>query len=312
MPNKKAIAMSGQSDSKALKTRRQFLRLAAPMALALTTPAYAIDLFKALDPEGKNEDIQKARQAVEGLGSIVQSATGIDYKTERAIGESLALEGFQRYGLPVADKTFQEYVNKLGRAVARNAIRPDIPYYFVVVDSPLYNAFSCPGGVIFLSRQLVASMQDEAELACVLAHETGHVSHKHALQSIRRAKFFEGLGKIGTINMEGEKGRKYRSMIGDLQTVLFDKGLDKNMEYEADRSGMAFAYRTGYDPAGLIRVLEMLKANRDTATIQGSWFSTHPPLESRLARCRRHLKQYPDAAALATVRDRFLKYRRHL
>ena len=291
------------------KTRRQFLKLAAPVMLGLAAPAYAMDLFKILDPEGKNKDIQKARQAVEGIGSIAQSATGIDYEKEFTIGESLALEGFQRYGLPVADQELQEYVNIIGSAAAKNAIRPDIPYYFVVVQSPLYNAFACPGGIIFLSSQLVQSMDDEAELACVLAHEVGHVSHKHALQSIRRAKFFEGLGKIGTINMDGEEGQKYRSMIGDLQTVLFDKGLDKNMEFEADKAGMEFAYRTGYDPRGMIRVLEMLEAKKTSATHKGSWFSTHPPLDARLERCREHLKNYPDAASMAIVKDRFMDYK---
>jgi len=292
------------------QTRRQFLKLAAPLALGLATPAYAMDLFKMLDPEGKNEDIQKAKQAMEGIGSIAQSATGIDYETEFHIGESLALEGFQRYGLPVKDQKLQEYVNVLGKAAAKNSIRPDINYYFVIVDSPLYNAFACPGGIIFLSAQLVRSMSDEAELACVLAHEVGHVSHKHALQSIRRAKFFEGLGKIGTINMDSEEGEKYRSMIGDLQTVLFDKGLDKNMEFEADKSGMEFAYRTGYDPRGMIRVLEMLKEKQASATHKGSWFSTHPPLDARLERCYEQLKNYSDASAMATVKDRFMAYRK--
>jgi len=304
--------MANDSDQKKHKTRRQFLKLLAPMAIGLAAPAHALDLFKILDPEGKNEDIQKARQAAEGLGSIAQSAKGIDYATEFAIGESLALEGFQRYGLPVDDKAFQNYVNTLGKAVAKNSIRPDINYYFVVVESSLYNAFACPGGIIFLSSRLVASMQDEAELACVLAHEIGHVAHKHALQSIRRAKFFEGVGKIGTINMEGEKGEKYRSMIGDLQGVLFDQGLDKNMEFEADQAGMEGGYRSGYDPAGMIRVLETLKANRDSATKKGSWFSTHPPLETRLEKCYQSLEKYPDAAAMATVEDRFLEYRKHL
>lgn len=303
------IDMGKKGNHQNHKTRRQFLKLAAPLALGLASPAYAMDLFKILDPEGKNEDIQKARQAAEGLGSIAQSAKGMDYETEFHIGESLALEGFQRYGLPVADKKLQEYVNILGKAAASNSIRPDINYYFVIVESPLYNAFACPGGIIFLSSQLVRSMSDEAELACVLAHEVGHVSHKHALQSIRRAKFFEGLGKIGTINMDSEEGEKYRSMIGDLQTVLFDKGLDKNMEFEADKSGMEFGYRTGYDPRGMIRVLEMLKAKQAAATHKGSWFSTHPPLDARLEKCYDHLKNYPDASAMATVKDRFMAYR---
>jgi predicted Zn-dependent protease len=292
--------------------RRNFLKLAGPFALFLTCPAYAFDLLKALDPEGKNKDLNKARQALEGLTGIVQSAEGIDYKSEYTIGESLALEGFQYYGLPVKNEKFQQYVNTLGNAVAKNSTRPEIPYYFVVVDSPVYNAFACPGGIIFLSSSLVKGMQDEAELACVLAHEVGHVAHKHALGSVRRAKFLESAAKIGSINMKGEQGQQFRDMVGNLQTVLFDKGLDKNMEYEADAAGMEGAYRTGYDPNGLVRVLKMLEQKAATATTKGSWFSTHPPLSSRLEKCYKQERNYPDAAQMATVKDRFMTYREML
>ena len=297
------------STTRPLASRRNFLKLAGPFALFLTCPAYAFDLFKIIDPEGKNSDIQKAKQALDGLAGIVQSAEGIDYKSEYTIGETLALEGFKYYGLPVKNKKLQTYVNTLGNAVAKNSTRPEIPYYFVVVDTPVYNAFSCPGGIVFVSGSLVKGMNDEAELACVLAHEVAHVSHKHALSSVRRAKFLEGAAKIGTVNMKGEQGKEFRDMVGNLQTVLFDKGLDKGMEYEADESGMDVAYRTGYDPDGLIRVLKMLQKKEATATSKGSWFSTHPPLSSRLEKCYQWRKKYPDAGQMATVRNRFQTYR---
>ncbi len=293
-------------------TRRDFLKLIGPVAVFLAGPACAFDLFKALDPEGKNKDLNKAKQALEGLTGIVQSAQGIDYQSEYTIGESLALEGFQYYGLPVENTKLQTYVTTLGRVVAKNSSRPEIPYYFVVVDSPVYNAFSCPGGIIFLSSSLVKGMEDEAELACVLAHEVGHVAHKHALSSVRRAKFLEGAAKLGTINMDGEEGKQFRDMVGNLQTVLFDKGLDKNMEYEADAAGMEGAYRTGYDPEGLVRVLKMLQQKEATATTKGSWFSTHPPLSSRLEKCYALRKNYPDAARMAKVKNRFMTYRQML
>jgi len=292
--------------------RRTFLKLAGPFALFLSYPAYAFDLFKAIDPEGKNKDLQKAKQALEGLTGIVQSTKGIDYKSEFTIGETVALEGFQRFGLPVKNDRLQTYVNTLGNAVAKNSSRPGIPYYFVVVDTPIYNAFSCPGGIIFVSSTLVKGMRNEAELACVLAHEVAHVAHKHALSSVRRAKFLESAAKIGTINMEGAEGKQFRDMVGNLQTVLFDKGLDKNQEYEADQSGMEVAYRTGYDPNGLIGVLKMLQQKEATATSKGSWFSTHPPLASRLEKCYQWKKQYPDAAWMATTEKRFLTYRNML
>jgi beta-barrel assembly-enhancing protease len=290
--------------------RRDFIRLAGPFTLLLAAgPAYAFKLFDIIDPEKKSKDLQRTRQVLEGVTGITQSVEGIDYQSEFTIGETLALEGFQRYGRPVKDQRLQQYVNLLGNTAARNSLRPDIPYYFVVVDSPLYNAFACPGGIIFLSSSLVNGMSDEAELACVLAHEVGHVAHKHALQSIRRARFFEGAAKIGTVGMKGEQGQKYREMVGDLQTVLFDKGLDRNMEFEADRSGMDFAYRTGYDPGGMIRVLEMLVRQQTTATHKGSWFSTHPPLSERIAGCTATMADYPDAAEMATAQKRFLSHR---
>lgn len=292
--------------------RRNFLKLAGPLALFLSCPAYAFDLFKVIDPEGKNSDINKAKQALEGLTGIVQSSKGIDYKSEFTIGETLALEGFQRFGLPVKNEKLQKYVTTLGNAVAKNSKRPDINYYFVVVDTPIYNAFACPGGIIFVSGTLVKGMKDEAELACVLAHEVAHVAFKHALRSVRRAKFFESAAKIGTVNMDGAKGKQFRDMVGNMQNVLFDKGLDKGMEYEADESGMDVAYRTGYDPGGLIRVLKMLQKKEATSTSRGSWFSTHPPLSSRLEKCYQLQKKYPDAGQMATVKNRFLTYRKML
>jgi predicted Zn-dependent protease len=296
------------SPKNTVTSRRTFLKLAGPFVLFLSCPAYAFDLFKVIDPEGKNSDINKAKQALEGLTGIAQSAQGIDYKSEFTIGETLALEGFQRYGLPVKNENLQKYVDTLGNALAKNSIRPEIPYYFVVVDTPIYNAFSCPGGIVFISSSLVKGMMDEAELACVLAHEIAHVAHKHAISSVRRAKFFEGAAKIGTLNMKGDEGKQFRDMVGNLQTVLFDKGLDQGMEYEADESGMDVAYRTGYDPNGLIRVLKMLQQKQATATSKGSWFSTHPPLSSRLEKCYTWQKKYPDAVQMATVKNRFQTY----
>jgi len=133
----------------------------------------------------------------------------------------------QRFGNPVKNETLQLYVNKVGNAVAANSKRATIAYQFAVLDSPVQNAFAVPGGVIFVSRALVSILSDESELAAVLAHEVGHVSAKHALKSTQRAQFFQGVGTITAASVGGEKGKKFASAIGDMQAVLFDKGLDK-------------------------------------------------------------------------------------
>jgi predicted Zn-dependent protease len=248
------------------------------------------------------------KQVFEGVSDVFTSVSDIPYSEERKIGETLALEGLQRYGMPVDDLNIQKYVNLVGNALGQNSDRPDIPYRFVVVESPIYNAFSCPGGIIFVTSELVKSMNNESELAGVLAHEIAHVTHKHALQSLKKAKFFEGGAKIATANMKGEKGMQYQQMIGDLQNILFDKGLDKSMEFEADRTGMEIAYKTGYNPEGLINVLRMLQQKQGTSQESGSWYSTHPPLNTRISNTQGQLRQYPDYNRMATVENRFQHY----
>jgi len=228
------------------------------------------------------------------------------------IGESLALEGFRRYGLPVDDNGLQKYVNVLGNAIARNSTRPGIPYRFVVVDNPLKNAFSCPGGIIFVCSGLMGILENEEHLANILAHEVAHVSHKHALQSIQRVRFFKGVGKITAATMEGDKGEQYESIIGDLQTTLFDKGLDQNMEFEADLSGMDTVFRTGYSPEGMIEVLNALKRTKAGSAKTGSWFSTHPPLGQRIEKCRAHLGTFSDYGGIQKNRYRFNTYKSRL
>ncbi|MFC1867647.1 M48 family metalloprotease [Thermodesulfobacteriota bacterium] len=288
------------------------------------------DLFNVLTDEGpkkesletQKQDSQEAPQPksrlerrfdlLQGIGTLLSSSKEIDYESERTIGESLALEGFHRYGMPVDNPVLQKYVNLVGMAVARNSLRPGIPYRFVVVKSPIQNAFSCPGGIIFLSSGLLKTIRNEAQIACILAHEVGHVGHKHALKSIQRARFFEGVGKITATAMKGDKGQQFESMIGDLQTVLFDRGLDQNMEFEADLAAMETAYRTGYDPKGMIEVLNELKRIESQSQKGGSWFSTHPPLGQRIDRTMNQLSRYPDQADLSQLPDRFREYSKRI
>ncbi|HSC70437.1 MAG TPA: M48 family metalloprotease, partial [Candidatus Methylomirabilis sp.] len=250
----------------------------------------------------------KEGKILSGATQVLSSAKEMDYRTERTIGESLALEGLQRFGKPVANEKLQQYVNLVGDAVAANSARSTIPYEFAVLDSPVQNAFAAPGGIIFISKALLGIMDNEAELAGVLAHEVGHVAGKHAIGTIRRGQFLSGAATIPAATMKGDKGKQFQSVIGDLQTVLFDKGLDKGLEFEADAAAVETAYRTGYDPRGLVNVLKKLqKIEASSTNKQGSWFSTHPPLDERIARLEELLKKYPDAASMVRLPERFSK-----
>jgi len=250
----------------------------------------------------------KERKILSGATQVMSSSQEMSYATERTVGESLALESMQRFGKPVNNEALQKYVNLVGNSVARNSRRSTIPYQFVVLESQVQNAFAAPGGVIFISRALLGILENEAELAAVLAHEIGHVAEKHALKSIRRAQFLQGVGTISAATMKGSEGKKFESMIGDLQATLFDKGLDKGMEFEADLAALETAYRTGYDPSAMIGVLQKLKKLQGADAKKGSWFSTHPPLDERISRLSSNMDKYPDHGALAKLPGRFAKY----
>jgi predicted Zn-dependent protease len=161
------------------------------------------DVQKLVDPKSKEGKI------LSGATQVLSSTKEMDYPTERTIGESLALESMQRFGRPVDSEALQQYINLVGNAVAANSKRSTIPYQFAVLDSPVQNAFAAPGGVIFISRALVNLIENEAELAAVLAHEVGHVAAKHALSSIRRTQFLSGVGTITAATMKGDKGKQF-------------------------------------------------------------------------------------------------------
>lgn len=285
-----------------MKSLRFVIAIALCVSATSATAGFFDQIQNIVKPDSKEGKI------LSGATQVLSSSQDIDYKTERTIGESLALEGLQRFGNPVKNETLQRYVNLVGNAVAANSKRSTIPYEFAVLDSPVQNAFAVPGGVVFVSKALVSILDDESELAAVLGHEIGHVAAKHALKSTQRAQLISGVGTITAASIGGDKGKKLASTIGDLQNILFDKGLDKEMEFEADQAAMESTYRTGYDPSAMIRVLEKLqKLEASSKDKKGSWFSTHPPLSERIARLQAQLKNYPDYATLATVQSRFAR-----
>lgn len=281
-----------------MKMKRYFLLLYCLGVAVTANAAWMDELQKLADPESKE------RKILSGTTQVLSSSKEIDYVTERTIGEALALESMQRFGRPVDNESLQRYVNLVGAVVAQSSLRSSIPYRFTVLDSPIQNAFAAPGGMIFISKALLTTLADEAELAAILAHEIGHVAGKHALKSTRRAQFLQGVGTI-TAATSGGKGEEYQALIGDLQSKLFDQGLDKTMEFEADLAAMETTYRAGYNPLAMIRVLERLQKLEATSVKKGSWFSTHPPLKERIARLKREESRYPGAATLAELPARF-------
>ena len=226
----------------------------------------------------------------------------IGYEEEKAIGGRLAAEVFNRYGGAYNDPNLLEYVNLVGQAVADVSSRPDIDYHFAILNTEYPNAFATPGGYVFVSIGLLKMIDNEAQLAGVLAHEVAHIARKHALQTLERSRSLQGISSLTLTVMDKDPGL-FDKLIDEVSNVLFTKGLDKNLEFEADKYGREFAYRTGYYPGALGRFIQKLGASKKN---QGSIFSsTHPTSGERYRLLNRSSSRYKKASLYPILGNRF-------
>jgi predicted Zn-dependent protease len=214
------------------------------------------------------------------LGNITKAVKGTSEADEIRMGQDFAATLLGAKPL-VADPHLQRYVNTLGRWLALQTERPDLPWTFGVLDDGGFNAFATPGGYIFVTKGLVMRMHSEAELAGVLAHEIGHVLRKHHLHAAQKAAGFSALSDIfGAVNKSGNE--KAKEAIVDLTRKLYTSGLDKDDEFEADRIGVVIAARAGYDAYGLPSVLQALQAQSAQNAEFALLFKTHPAPAARI------------------------------
>jgi len=180
----------------------------------------------------------------------------------------------------VRDDGLQRYVNRVGRWVALQSERPDLPWRFGVIESDDINAFAAPGGYIFLTKGLYKKLKNEAELAGVLGHEIGHVIRKHHLKLLQKSQAIAAVGSFFGGKVKNENAI-VQNLIGNGAEIVA-RGLDKDAEYEADRIGLVLGARAGYDAYALPSVLaEIGHVARNDKSVS-LLFKTHPLPEDRL------------------------------
>jgi predicted Zn-dependent protease len=271
--------------------------LLATLALAIAAPAQAqFDLGRMLD---------LGKKALEVAPKIQEATKEYTVEEEVALGEGIAA-GFLGAIRLHPDERLQRYVNRIGRWLALQSERPDLPWTFGVIDTDIINAFAMPGGTVVVSHGLVKRLANESELAGVLAHEIAHVLKKHQLAAIQsdagwsaaatgaKAVAADRIGRSGDVL--GLKSQLANAGVDLVKDGLFLRPLDRGMEYEADRIGVVIAARGGYDPYGLVAVLTMLAQVKPEESGASITFSTHPSPADRLAELEkvvpRALEQY--------------------
>jgi len=227
---------------------------------------------------------------------LATAATGVDEKDEIAMGREIA--GRMLGAAPlVDDPELQAYVNRVGRWVALQTERPDLPWHFGILDTSSINAFAAPGGYVLVTRGLYDMLDNEAQLAGVLGHEIGHIIRRHHVTVMRKSA---AISAGTTLAQRDDRSQILNNMIG-AGAEVFARGLDKNAEYEADAIGTVLAARAGYSPYGLVDVLHKLEARGADDASLALLFKTHPHPGDRLSQLGEQLA--PRVAALPVGKE---------
>ena len=181
----------------------------------------------------------------------------------------------------VRDDALQRYVNLVGNWVALQTGRKNTTWHFGVLDTEDINAFAAPGGYIFLTKGLYRRLNNEAELAGVLGHEIAHVTQRHHLKVLKKSSLIGALGQAASSKAQGSD-QMVQNLIGNGAEIMA-RGLDKDAEFEADRMGIVFAARAGYDVWGLPNVLQDMAALPAKDNRTSLLYKTHPHPADRLA-----------------------------
>ena len=245
---------------------------------AATILAVLALLRTTLDSHAQFGNILK--KATEKAQTVQKAMQPMTVQEERDVGREVAAKAVAFFHL-YNDPALTRYVNLVGATVAAQSERQDVTYHFAVLDSDDINAFSAPGGYIFITRGALALCEDESELAGVLAHEVGHIAGKHVVKIVERDKALRtGMDEAKAYT----PGSAYvQKMSKGILVKLIDQGLAPGDEFDADQRGIKYAHAAGYPADGLQRFLTKL----DQATEQGGqsfWTRTHPPVSDRNTR----------------------------
>ena len=199
---------------------------------------------------------------------------------EIAIGKKLVPQAIAEFEGQYPDKEVREYVKKIGLSITKKTPRK-LPYEFFITNSSVVNAFALPGGKIVITRGIFLLFDEECELASVLGHELGHVNARHHARFLEKQMGLSFLLQIGALLIGGETlTERVILRLAEMGATLLSLKFSRDQEREADRLGVQFAARAGYDPRCMIKVFEKLK--KEEKERPPEWLSTHPLPENRI------------------------------
>jgi predicted Zn-dependent protease len=207
---------------------------------------------------------------------------------ELALGKQLSIE-VRKQAKIIDDPIVAEYINRIGQSLARNS-DVNFPVSFTLIDAEDVNAFTLPGGFIFINTATLRLSDNEAELASVLAHELGHAAARHATRQQTRSDMIS----VATIPMvlfggwTGLLARQATTLAGPMAMFHFSRAF----ESEADLLGIQYLWKTGYDPNASVDMFERVESTeRAHPGTVSKLFRTHPLTGERIEKTQKNIDE---------------------
>jgi beta-barrel assembly-enhancing protease len=268
----------------------------AVVLLVALTALYFSQRRHDLTPVSANAIVAMAADAQRDLSRAPMRLTRLSDAEEIAVGNQLAAQ----YAVPAdklrpEERALENYIRQVGSSVSLHAHRR-LPYSFhLVPDRSMLNAFSLPGGPVYVGEGLLDLMTSEDELAAVLAHEIEHIDHYHCAERVQIEARLRNL-KLGIVGA-----------IVQIPLQVWEAGYNKDEEFEADREGTRLAVLSGYSPYGAVTLFEKFRKLNDEYVIHArspeeelsqlaiqslqGYFRSHPLPSERLAQANRLIAQ---------------------
>jgi len=207
--------------------------------------------------------------------------------TEIAMGKQMA-QVVQRDSRILDDPIVTEYVNRTVQNLVRSS-DVKIPVSVQVVDGDEINAFTLPGGFIFVNTGLLLAANSEAEFAGALAHEVAHVACRHVTRQVTNGDLTRIGATVASIVLGGWAGYAARQGAGVALPIQYYR-FSQKYEADADFYGLQYMYKAGYDPSELVGFFERIESmERNKPGTLGKFFSTHPMTESRIRKSQEEI-----------------------
>jgi predicted Zn-dependent protease len=244
--------------------------------LCLTVPAFGQDHKK---------DNKKDPSEI-GDRNVSKGLNFYSLEQELALGKQLAIE-VEKQAKIVDDPIVAEYINRLGQNLGSNS-DVTFPLTFKLIESDEINAFTLPGGYVFVNTGLLRLSGNEAELAAAIAHEIGHAAARHATRQASRNQLV-GMGTIPLVIFGGPAGIAARQAVNMAAPMAFLR-FSREFETEADLLGIQYLWKAGYDPTAAVDLFEALESTekRQPGSV-GKLFRTHPLTPDRIEKTQKNI-----------------------